>query len=309
MNTFERRKLALFITSLSIAILTWLFFALSNRYVYNVQTKVHYINSPEKKAFHSLQSDTIMLQIEGTGWQLLFSRIRITPHSIDVNLRKLNTKNYITFSEQLKEINYQLGSNQRVVSVMPDTLHFDFSARNTKRIPVKLAYSFQYKSPYNSSGPIQLIPEYVTVSGPPEDLAHIDYWSTDSLKMVNIVSDISTKVLLKRNQKANINIYPTIVNVKIPVDEFTEKSLDISLKVLNNDGYNIKLLPDKVKITFLTALRNYSKIDRESIEATIDVDYWKKKGYGQLPVKVSRFPGFCKLISIEPQIVDFIIKK
>jgi len=308
MNTFKRRKFALFITCLSLAILAWLFFAMSNRYVYKIPTRVHYINSPKKKAFHSLQSDTVLLQIEGTGWQLLFSRMRISPHNIGVNLEKLNTKNYITFSEQLNEINSQVGSNQRVVSVMPDTLYFDFSARNTKKIPVKLTYNFQYKWPYNISGPVQLIPEYVTISGPPEDLAHIDYWLTDSLKRTEVESDISTKILLKRNQKANISIYPTIVNVKIPIDEFTEKSLLISLKVLNNSGYDIKLLPEKVKITFLTALRNYSKIDRESMEATIDMDYWQNKGYGQLPVKLSRFPGFCKLVSIEPQIVDFIIK-
>jgi YbbR domain-containing protein len=308
MNTFERRKLVLFISCLSLAVLAWLIFSLSNSYIYKVQTQVHYINSPEKKAFHPLQSDTVALQVEGTGWQLLFSKMRISPDSVSVDLGKLNVKNYITFSEQLRAINYQLASNQRVISVTPDTLYFDFSTRKTKRVPVKLAYNFQYSKSHNASGPVQLTPSYVMVSGPPEDLALINYWATDSLKLTDIESDISAKVFLKKNQKSNIIVYPTLVIVKVPVDEFTEKNLEVPLKVLNNSGYDIKLLPEKVKITFLTALRNYSKTDRGSIEATIDMNYWQNEGYKQLPVKLSRFPSFCKLVSIEPQIVDFIVK-
>jgi YbbR domain-containing protein len=308
MNSFERRKLVLFITCLFVAILAWLAFSLSNSYVYKVQTRVHYINSPELKSFHSLQSDTVVLQVEGTGWQLLFPGIRVDPDSIDVDLEKLNTRNYVTFSEQLNEVNRKLGSSQRVTAVTPDTLYFDFSARNTKRVPVKLAYDLQYIKPFNVSGSIQLHPEYVMVSGPPEDLARINYWVTDSLKLKDIKSNVSAKVLLKRNQKSNVSVYPSLINVKIPVDEFTEKSLEVPLKVLNNSGYLVKLLPEKVKITFLTALGNYSRTDKESIEATINLDYWENAGYKQLPVKISRFPAFCKLISIDPQIVDFIIK-
>jgi hypothetical protein len=99
-----------------------------------------------------------------------------------------------------------------------------------------------------------------------------------------------------------------LVSDKIPVEEFTEKTLEIPLKILNNSGYEIKLLPEKVTVTFLTALSNYPKVDRNVVEASIDMDYWQNKGYGQLPVKLSGFPDYCKLVSIEPQIVDFIVK-
>jgi hypothetical protein len=155
---------------------------------------------------------------------------------------------------------------------------------------------------------VQLVPAYVMVSGAPEDIEGITYWPTDSLKLNNVSSDVSAKVLLKHNQKDNISIYPSMVSAYIPVDEFTEKSVEVPLKVLNNGGYDIKILPEKVKVTFLTALSNYNKADRESIDAVIDMDYWQNKGYARLQVKLLRLPGFCKLISIEPQVVDFIVK-
>ena len=308
MNPFERRKLVLFITCVFFAILAWFVFALSNRYIYKVSTQAHYINYPQEKAFHSLQSDTITLQVEGTGWQLLFARMRISPPNIDVDLKRLDTNNYVTFSEQLRSINRQLGSRQRIVSVIPDTLYFDFSKRNVKKVPVRLRYNFQFRKQHGISDPIEVVPQYIMVSGPAEDLKNINYWLTDSIKRTDVYSDISVKPMLKKSLKDNISIYPNKVEVKVHVAEFTEKSFDIPLKIVNNTGYGVKVLPEKVKITFLTALNNYPKITRESIEASIDVNYWQTKGYSQLPVKLSRFPAYCKLVRIEPQIVDFIIQ-
>jgi YbbR domain-containing protein len=308
MNPFERRKLILFITCVGLAILAWFFFALSNRYIYKVSTQAHYINYPQEKAFHSLQSDTVSLQVEGTGWQLLFATMRISPPSIDVDLKRLNTTNYVTFSEQLSSINRQLGSSQRVVSVVPDTLYFDFSKRNVKKVAVRLRYDFQFRKQHGISGPIEVVPQYVMVSGPAEDLKSINYWLTDSVKRSDVYKDISVKPMLKKSLKDNISIYPNKVDVKVHVAEFTEKSFDVPLRIINNTGHEVKLLPEKVKITLLAALNNYPKITPQSVEASINVDNWQASGYSQLPVKLSRFPAYCKLVRIEPQIVDFIIR-
>jgi YbbR domain-containing protein len=94
------------------------------------------------------------------------------------------------------------------------------------------------------------------------------------------------------------------------VDEYTEKVMDVPIVLLNNNEFrNVKLLPDKVKITFLTTLSNYSNIERGDFEVSADLNNWKSKGYVQLPLVVSKFPEFCKLVKIEPQNIDFIIQK
>lgn len=309
-NKTERRRISLFFISLTLAIGAWMFFSLSNRYVYQVRTVVRFVNFPQNKAFHSLQSDTVKLQVEGTGWQLLFSKLRISPQSVDIDLRELRKQTYISLSDQLNDINKQFASTQKVVYVMPDTLYFDFSSRAVKKIPIRLVQNIQFKSKYGLSDSVQISPYYVTVTGPLEELSMIDHWNTDTLTMKDVNGSISSKILLQRPSKANINIYPGIVDIRLLVDEFTEKIIEIPVKVLNNNDYsNIKLLPDKVKITFLTALSNYPEIDRRDFEVIVDLNNWKEKGYQQLPAKVSRFPEFCKLVKIEPQNIDFIIQK
>lgn len=306
----ERRRISLFFICLAFALGAWLFFALSNKYIYQANTMVRFVNFPENKAFHSLQSDTVKLQIEGTGWQLLFSKLRIRPQSVDIDLRELNKQTFVDLSDQLSNINRQFSSTQKVVYVQPDTLYFDFSSRAVKKVPVKLITNIDFAKQYGISGAIDIKPEYVTITGPKEDLAIIKSWPTDSLTLNEISSNISAKVALKRTLKTNINIYPAIAEVRIPVDEFTEKSVEVSIKVLNNREFNdVRLLPEKVKITFLTALSNYHKLDRDYFEATVDLDQWKDKAYKQLPVRISKFPDFCKLVRVEPQNVDFIIQK
>lgn len=310
LSKLERRRLSLFFFCLVFAVGAWLFFALSNRYVYEARTLVKYGNFPQNKAFHPLQSDTVKLQVEGTGWQLIFSKLRINPHSVSVNLKDLTRRNYVTFSEQLSTINRQLESDQKVISVQPDTLYFDFSTRSVKKVPVRVINDISFKNQYEISNKMQLIPEYVTVSGPFDDLVKIDVWDTEKLKLANVSGAISAKVPLIRPYKANISIYPSVVEVKIPVDEFTEMTMEVPIKIVNNKTYrSVKLLPDKVKVTFMVALSNFPMIDRNSFEASVNLENWFAKGYDQLPVKLIRFPEYCRIVRIEPQAVDFLILK
>lgn len=309
-NHSERRKISLFFICLVLALSAWLFFALSNSYVYQAKTLVRFVNVPQNKAFHSLQSDTVKLQVEGTGWQLLFSRLRINPQSINVDLKQLNKQTFISLADQLGFLNRQLASSQKIVYVQPDTLYFDFSSRVVKRVPITVLHEIGFQKQYGIADSARVVPSYVTVSGPEEDLAGIESWKTDTLKLRDVRGNINTRIGFQQPGKANISIYPAMAELNIRVDEFTEKTIEIPLKVVNNMQYHdVKLLPAKVKVTFLTALSNYQRFDRSHFEAVVDLDNWTNQKYKQLPVRMRESPPFSRLVKIEPQVVDFIIQK
>ncbi|MDT4840462.1 hypothetical protein FQZ97_742870 [compost metagenome] len=310
LTKIERKRFIVLIVCLFCAIGAWLFMSLNHTYVYTAETVLIYKDFPEKKAFKALQSDTVDLQIEGTGWQLLFARLRVNPQSITVSLNKLNQHNFIAFSEQLTKINKQLETTQRVISIQPDTLYFDFSKRTNKRVPVRLKADFSFAKQYGIVSAIQLKPAYINISGPQEELLKIKEWYTDTLQLKDIQASVNTRVHIRANNLANVSIYPTSVGVKMLVDEFTETTLEIPLQVLNNrDFLDIKLYPKKVKITFMVALSRYDEITEDFIEATVDLNEWKQLGHEQLDVHISRFPEFCKLVKITPSKINFIIEK
>ncbi len=310
LTKIERKRFLVLITCLLLAIGAWLFMALNKKYVYTSKTVLFYRNFPQKRAFHPLQSDTVDLQVEGTGWQLLFARLRVKPQSIAINLEKLNTRNYILFTEQLNQVNTQLETSQNIISVRPDTLYFDFTQRTVKKVPLKLISSLTFRKQYGRSGNVEIIPEYITLSGPEDKLRSIKEWPTDTLVLNHLQNTSVSRIGVARNRMKNVSIFPTSAEVKVPVDEFTEKTMDLPVKIFNNNEYyDAKLYPKKVRITFLVALSKYQQINETYIDVVVDLNEWKVNNHNRLRVNIARFPDFCKLISIVPSKVDFIIEK
>lgn len=309
LTRLEQKRFGAVVICIFCAVGAWLFMALNKKYPYTVQTEILYKDEPQGKAFKALQPDTVDLKVEGTGWQLLFARLRISPPSINVSLQKLNSRSYVVFSEQLDQINRQLETSQQVISVKPDTLFFDFSRRTNKRVPIKLISKLEFAPQYGIAKEIKLTPSYVNISGPQEELEKIHIWHTDSLKLTNIKENVETRVNVLRNAISNVSIYPNNVGVKLTVDEFTEKTIEVPLTILNNkEYYDVKLYPKKVKITLLVALSNYAKADN-NLKAVVDLNEWKVLKHNRLGVKVTTLPEFSKLVSISPSNVDFIIEK
>ncbi|WP_207532255.1 YbbR-like domain-containing protein [Desertivirga arenae] len=308
LSRIERRRLTVFFTSMLIAIFCWLFFTLSNRYPYSLHVRINYVDPPFHKAFRPLNDDSITLNIEGTGWQLLFSRLRSDSTPINISLKRLNQNQLVLLSEQKERISSQLSNGKKFISASPDTLFFDFSKRVTKKVPVKLLYRLAFEKGFGMSGPLTFSPDSVIVSGAAEDVKSINFWETEIFTMGLVESNIASKVNTKK-PATNVDVIPQQVKIKVPVDVFTEKVLDIPVKVLNDQNQEVRLLPEKVKVTLLTSLRNYRSLERDSFLAVADLEGWQKNRFPQLPVVFKKFPAYTRLVKIEPQVVDFIIQK
>jgi len=282
--------------------------ALSGNYVYKVESKVNYVDPPENRAYHPLQDDSVSLQIEGSGWQLLFSRLRLQPTAINVSLKSLSTRSFIVFSNQLVDINKQFASNQKVISVLPDTLFFDFSKRSVKKIPIRLMHNLTFEKNYGISGPIRMTPNHVIVNGATEDLKKIEVWPTTMLTRNDVSAPVTAKLGFMESKANNIDVFPLSVKVEIPVEMFTEKIIEVPVKVLNAGGREVQVLPERVAITMLTPLSLYPAIKVDSFSVAIDLKDRPKSGYSQLPAILRRRPQFIKLVKVDPQVVDFFIK-
>lgn len=310
LTAVERRKISIFFTCLILAVLAWLFFSLSNKYEYEVKTTVNFKNLPVNKAFNPLQSDTVLLTVQGTGWQLLFTRLRILPRDVRVDLKSLSKKNYVTFTDQIRSINAYYSSEQKIISVQPDTLYFDFTTRKVKKVAVKLISKLSFVKQYGQSANIEIKPDSITVTGPLEALQNIAFWPTDTFRRENISSTITDKISLQTAEAPNITIYPPLTEVKIMVEEFTEKQLSVPIKVINNTQYyNVKLIPDRVKVNFMVSLTDYDKIKEDDFDAVVDLNIWRNFGSNMLPVKIIKKKPFSRIRSITPLQVNFMIKK
>ncbi len=310
LSATERRRLSAFFTCLILAAIAWVFTTLSGTYNFTVKKVLSYKNAPQNRAFHSLQPDTINTTMQGTGWQMLFSRMNNDDNAITVDLQTLENKDYVVLSSQLKQINDRKEFDEQIVGFNPDTLYFDFSNMVVKHIPVKLLTDISYQRQFSQSNNVIIKPSYVTLSGPAGIIDNIKAWNTDSLILDSVNETVRTRVNMQPAKEGNVSIYPKSVQVVLPVDEFTEKTISIPVKLINNRNYyKVKIFPLKVNVTFITSLNRYAEMDEELFEASADLALWSDRDYTTLPVKLTRIPAYCKIVKIEPRNIDFIVRK
>lgn len=309
LSVSERRRLTVFITCLLLALVAWVFATLSGTYNFTVKQTITFKNTPLRRAFRALQPDTVEATMQGTGWQMVFSRVNINNLPVVIDLHTLEHSNFIALNTQIPQINRSRDANHKIVAFTPDTLYFDFTNRMVKKVRVEPVLAINYQPQYAPSGKININPAYITINGPGNVIEKIKTWKTDTLKADKVNDKINTTLNLQPVTEGNINIYPKMVQVQLPVEEYTEKTLRIPVKLINNPHYyNIKIFPQHVSITFTTPLSRYMEIDEDFFEASVDFSLYEQ-GYTVLPVTITRLPAYCRVVSITPRNLDFLVKK
>ncbi|GAB3934086.1 YbbR-like domain-containing protein [Mucilaginibacter myungsuensis] len=309
LSAIERRRFSAFVSCFVIAVVAWVLVTLSGSYKYTIKQVVNFKNAPQRRAYHSLQSDTVDVTMMGTGWQMLFSGLQEGHSLINIDLHTLENRDFVVLNKQLEQINATKDTVNYVVSIDPDTLYFDFTSRTNKRVLVHLAGDISYQRGYFASDKILMKPTYVNISGSSARIKDIHEWPTDSLKLTDLNENYSTRIALKPVADGSLVIFPKQVEVKIPVDEYTEKVLEVPVKLMNQHYDNVKVFPQKVKVTFTVSLKKYAETNEEFFDANADLELWRSKGYSSLPVRLNRIPSYCKIVSVEPRNIDFIVKK
>lgn len=308
-SKIQKRKMTVFMRCLAVSFVAWSLFAISSTYDFLQMSRVSYVNLPEARAFHPLQSEMVQVRLRMSGWDVLLKKFNPDTARLEVDLGALKTRNFIAFSNQIGLVNKQFPTNKQAVSVTPDTLYFDFSKQTQKRVPVKPVYSLSYRKQYGIVGEVRTNPAFVTITGPAEDIEEIAFIETDSIKGELVDSDVRTVSYLNRNNKTNLAIYPTFAEILIPIGEMTEKVIELPIRVNNTDSYtSVRTIPGKVKVTLLVSLLDYSKWTARDFVAEADMEDWKHGRATSLPIRLTKVPPYCQVLRIEPQNIDFFVR-
>lgn len=310
LSSIEKRKASIFLVCFLCAVIAWLFFALSNQTVKTYKRTLVYTNLPINKAFYPLQPDTVFVQVQSTGWQAIFMGFTMNKKPLNVDLGLLHHKNYIVFSQNLNAINYNSKPAQTIKAIKPDTIFFDFTKRRVKKLPIKFRNALTYKKQFAQSGEIEISPKYVTVIGPESEIKKMEFWPTQLLVNKKVAATVKQSIGLFKPEKNNIKVYPTQATIKIPVEEFTEKQIEIPITVTNNPNYyNVRLFPNKVTIKLMLPLSVFNKVSVDDFEAFADLNIGLIHKADKLPLKIINKAIYTRIVEINPHQVAYIIKK
>jgi uncharacterized protein YpmB len=99
------------------------------------------------------------------------------------------------------------------------------------------------------------------------------------------------------------------VAVLVPVEKFTEKSLKIKISVDSlAERIQLQTFPKEVEAIFLVPLSKYHQLEAPLLEAKVSVNEVKER-LKKLPVELLGVPPYARLLRIEPNRVEYIIRE
>jgi YbbR domain-containing protein len=292
----------------------WFITTFSKDYNSTITFPVTYLNVPKTKVIVNHLPENIDVDISASGFTILYYKLRRVMQPIRVDLHELrafkdNPGYFIAVNTKLEKISRQFGNKLKILKIVPDTLFVNYSKRISKTVPVKLNADITYNKEYQLKDSIRLVPSKVFISGPEEQVNKIKYAETELVKLEDVDSEEKKDVkLLLANDTSLIDLSNTIVELTVPVTKFTEANLEIPVQVDNlPKGYSLKIFPDKVALKFTIPFDELDKMDASSFR--IRVDYSKKTNSKKLKVEVVKKPSNIKSLKVNPEKVEFIVRK
>lgn len=304
---------SVFLFCLLLSTIFWLLIKLSKEHTTTINVPVVYTDFPEDKLLMNDLPNTLKVEITTYGFKLL--RYKITgKRTAKLSVNELNTridenggKSYWLPNTQKIVISKFFPPEVKLNSITPNKIVFDYSVLSEKRVAVKANVKLDLPKQLALSSPISISPNYVTVRGPKNVLDTLKYLYTNELIVTEKLLNPSQLISIRKNDQ--LRYEQDKVDVEIPIDVFTEVSVEVPITIINvPDKEELKLYPYKVKIKGLMAMGNYYELLPEDFEVVCD---YKKVNINRNVAELDlvEYPEELSGIKLDPKEVEYLIFK
>jgi hypothetical protein len=306
----KRKRLFTFVFFILLSGLFWLLIKLSDTYTVPFDFTVTITDIPVEKWISENTNHKIRAIVTTSGFNLLKNNyLNTNKRELKVSLltvpyRKLSKNNYYISSQNfIDQFAGNLGVPEKAIHVDDTDIFFELVGQLSVDLPVIVRKNISYKQQYNQYGPIVVEPEFVKVFGPESVLDTLKGIYTERIRLTNADASFAEKVKLDINQ-SGVTAETQEVDVQIFIEKFTESSIEMPvIKPINS---NIRFFPDKVKIFYLVAMKDFEQINENSFTIFADTTGIASKDRF-LPLKLIKVPDFIQISRIEPNQVEYLI--
>ncbi len=313
----NKKKLIIFSFCLLISMSFWTLKKFSKEYQLIVPFKISFQNLPENKVLLNNSDTTFYITIKSQGFNLIYYQLFNETKKINIDLSKIQlfkgyNKNtsYLGASQIIKAIKKQNTLDYNIVSVYPDTFALLWENAYIKNVAVKPILKLNFQKQYQLYDSIKVIPDSIYISGIRSEIDNIKFLFTQSLSLNDLKSNKSIYLnIIKPNDKTKVKLFSDKVKIIISVEKYTEAEIEVPINIQNNlQQSDIKIFPDKVKIKYLVALKDFKKINKEMFVAIATIKT-NTKSENKAKIEIVNFPSNLKISKIYPEKVEYIIFK
>jgi len=276
---------------------------------------VSYINLPNNKTLENQLPEKFELTIKAHGFTILRHQVSFLFMPFEFNVKEMTNdrmmdskKSSFAFPARqfLTELSNQLSNEMDILSMNPDTLYFKYGQMGQKWVKVKPMVNVNLKKQYQISGDIKTSPDSVLVNGTQSVLDTLKFVMTNLQNFNSVDRHIKTEASLSKINEVYFNIQK--VELNIPVEEYTEAQLSVPVMVKDHSpDVNIKLFPDKVKVTFQVGLSRFQEIRPEDFKLSVAFSDIRDNKQS-LKVTTESIPEYLYDLKIMPEEIEYLIQ-
>lgn len=297
-----RERIVVFAISLILAICLWFMVNLSRDFNLNIDLPIIVGGMPEDRALTEDLPETATVSISGEGWKLI--SIYNNPPSVNLSVTSSEVNLYDQVQRQMNAT-----SEVNVQKVQPLMLTLNMEKRVSKTVPVKPVFEVSFEQQYGFIEEPTIQPDSVRISGAASLIEDITEWSTDSL----LVSDVSTNITrtVKLQESELISRSQEEVQFTGKVAQFTEGEADIDLETHNlPEGSRISYSPSSITVKYDVPVNEYADIeDEELFEAYLTYQQIEEDTTGYVKPQIEHLSDneHIKIRSFQPKEVAYFM--
>lgn len=289
----------------------WLMQSLQQEYEINIYIPVRYKNMPKDVTFRETPPETIDVKIKDRGSILLNYTIGRKFAPIDVDLKNRHIKQDKLFIEKKEienEIKKQLMVTTSILSFDPQDIRLIFSKQIQKDLSVSFSGEIRTLPGFKVSGSIKIEPNIVTAYASPFMLDTIDTISTIYTEIKKANKTITQTIHLKKID--GVVFDPTSVEVTIPIEEYTEKSVDVPIIFSEvPPHYRVRSFPSVVRVSCSIPLSAFKELTDDQFQIIIPFSELEQSTTGMIPIQLTNKPKGVERATIIPDRIEFILEQ
>lgn len=304
-RAFFRTDRGIFLISMGIALLFWVLVKLSKEYTSKREVSITY-NIPSDMSFVTIPPEKVTVSLKGRGWDLMYDYFGDPNRTVKFSLANTPLQNITNNQLKGKMIENAKSSNITVEDLSTDYISIELGKSATNKVPVILDRALSFAPEHQLQGAIKLVPDSVTISGPISLIEDYTSWPTTLLSLDDLNSTVQRPLALQPVDIPQITISDKMVQVEIPVEQFTEKSLFLPI-VVKNGPDSLKVFPPRVKTSFVVGLSRYDTINEKDFQLEVDLKGVPiNQANNTAPILLTKRPSEVKNIQFSPKAVSFL---
>ena len=289
----------------------WLNLALNETYEKEFSIPVSVVGAPKNVVLTSSETDTVKVTIRDKGFTLLTYMYGDILKKINLNFRSYSKNNgtgSISAQDLQKMVYQQLASGSRITSVKPDKLEFFYNYGAKKQVPVRWSGRVIPEELYFISR-VEYSPDSITIYAPEEKLDSINMVYTEQLNYANFRDTLVATCEL--NKIKGVKMVPDRVKVTFFTDVLTEEKIEgIPVVGVNMpEGMILRTFPAKVSVSFVTGVSTFRNLKREDFTVIADYNEIKRSTSEKCRIYLKEVPAGISRVRLETTSVDYLVEK